>query len=116
MTKKYEMLINGKWTQARSGATREIRDPANGEPLGVVPEAGREDAMAAIDAARAAFDHGPWRKMTALDRSKILFKIGAAIRKEHEMLVELEVRNNGKPRKEAEFDISDAADCFDFYA
>jgi len=49
-----------------------------------VPESGREDVVAAIEAAREAFDHGPWRKTTALDRSKLLFKLADAIEKEAE--------------------------------
>jgi betaine-aldehyde dehydrogenase len=113
--KKYEMLINGKWVNAKSGQTREIRDPANGELIATVPESNREDAAAAISAARAAFDSGPWRKTSALDRGKILFRIGDAIRAQAKQLAELETRNGGKPLAEAEFDVADAANCFEFY-
>ena len=109
------MLVGGKWVQAKSGATREIRDPANNELLARVPKCGREDALAAIEAARAAFDKGPWRKTSALDRSKLLLKIAEGIRAEAKSLAELEVRNNGKPLAEAEFDAADAANCFEFY-
>lgn len=114
-SKKYDMWINGKWTQARSGKTRELFDPANGELVAVVPESGREDAVSAIDAARAAFDHGPWRKTTALDRGKVLFRIADGIRAKAKMLAELEVRSCGKPLPEAEFDVNDAANCFEYY-
>src|SRR5690349_17004284 len=110
--KKYDMWIGGKWTQARSGKTRELKDPANGETTAIVPESGREDAVAAIDAARAAFDHGPWRKTTAQDRGKALFKIADGIRAKAKELAELEVLSCGKPLAEAEFDVNDAANCF----
>lgn len=113
--KTYEMLIGGKWVQARSGATRDIHDPASGELLAKVPESGREDVVAAIQAARDAFDNGPWRKMTALDRGKLLFKLADAIRAEAKLFAELETRNMGKPLAEAEFDVNDAANCFEFY-
>lgn len=113
--KTYEMLVGGKWVKARSGATREIRDPASGELVASVPESGKEDILLAIDAAREAFDKGPWRKTTALDRGKMLFKIADAIRADAKKLAELEVRNCGKPLAEAEFDIADAANCFEFY-
>jgi betaine-aldehyde dehydrogenase len=114
--KTSEMWIGGKWVKARSGATREIRDPANGELVGIVPESGREDAIAAIEAAREAFDRGPWRtKVTALERGKYLFKIAEGIRARARALAELEVRNCGKPLAEAEFDVADAANCFEFY-
>ena len=76
IVKTYDARIGGRWVQARSGATRDIHDPANGELLAKVPECGREDAVAAIAAARAAFDGGPWRKTGAQDRGKLLFKIG----------------------------------------
>ena len=114
--KKYDMLIDGKLVQARSGKTKEIIDTGNGESLGHVPEGGLEDMEAAIKAARKAFDSGPWRKVSAVDRGKLLLKVAAAIRKNHKKLSELEVCNNGKPLPEAEADISDAADCFEFYA
>lgn len=113
---KCEMFINGKFVSAKNGATREIRDPANGELIATVPESSREDVALAIDAARAAFDNGPWKTMLALDRSKIMFKIADGIRKEAKMLAELEVKNCGKPLAEAEFDVADAANCFEFYA
>lgn len=111
----YKMLINGEWVGAQSGFAREIRDPGNSESLGKVPEAGRDDARRAIEAARRAFDQGPWRKTSALDRGKLLFKIGDLIREQASRLAELETRNCGKPLAEAEFDIQDAANCFEFY-
>ncbi|MBI5624220.1 MAG: aldehyde dehydrogenase family protein [Elusimicrobia bacterium] len=113
--KRYGMLIDGQWVPARSGETREIRDPADGALLAKVPEAGRVDAEAAVDAARAAFDAGPWRKLTAQDRGKLLFRVGEGIRAHAKRLAELETRNCGKPLAEAAFDVADAADCFEFY-
>ncbi len=112
---KHEVLINGKWKTAKAGATRVLLDPASGELIAEVAECGREDVMDAIHAAREAFDNGPWRKTSALERGKLLFKIADAIRKESRMLAELEVRNCGKPLAEAEFDVADAANCFEFY-
>ncbi|HBL17696.1 MAG: betaine-aldehyde dehydrogenase [Elusimicrobia bacterium GWA2_69_24] len=113
--KKPLMLIDGKWVPARSGATRELRDPADGKLLARVPEAGRADAEAAIDAARIAFDDGPWRKTTAQDRGQLLFRAAGGIRREARALAELEVRSCGKPLAEAEFDVADAANCLEFY-
>ena len=109
-----QMLIGGKWVDARSGKTRELFDPANGELIARVAEGAKEDAALAIEAAREAFDHGPWRKTSALDRSKLLWRLAEAIRADGKTLAELEVRNNGKPLAEAEFDVADAANCFEF--
>jgi betaine-aldehyde dehydrogenase len=113
--KHYDMLIGGKFTQSKSRATRDIIDPGSGDLIAKVPESTREDVALAVEAAREAFDHGPWRKTTALDRGKLLFKLAEAIRAEAKMLAELETRNCGKPLAEAEFDIADAANCFEFY-
>jgi betaine-aldehyde dehydrogenase len=113
--KTYEMLIGGKFVGAESGATREIFDPGSGELLGAVPESSRADVRNAIAAARAAFDGGAWRKTTALERGKLLLKIGDLIRADAKALAELEVRNMGKPLAEAEYDVADAANCFEFY-
>ncbi|HHT0606296.1 TPA: aldehyde dehydrogenase family protein, partial [Legionella anisa] len=114
--KNYEMYIDGKFTSAKSGATRDITDPANGELIAKVPESSKEDVVIAIKAARRAFDEGDWRKTSALDRSKLLFKIADLIRTHAKMLAELETRNCGKPLAEAEYDVTDAANCFEFYA
>jgi betaine-aldehyde dehydrogenase len=109
------MLIGGERVNAASNATRELRDPASGELVAVVPEAGREDAARAIGAARNAFDHGPWRKTSALDRGKLLFKLAGAIQGKAAEIAALEVKSCGKPLAEAEFDVADAANCFEFY-
>lgn len=114
--KQYEMYIGGNFVAAKSNATRDLIDPANGELIAKVPESSKEDAVTAIDCAREAFDKGPWRKTSALDRSKILYKIGESIRANAQMLAELEVKNCGKPLAEAEYDVQDAANCFEFYA
>ena len=110
------MYINGKFIDAIAGATRAIRNPANDAVIALVPEAQIVDAELAILAARFAFDKGPWRKTTAQDRGKLLLKLAAHIRSHFEELVVIEVRNNCKPKREAEFDIEDAANCFEFYA
>jgi betaine-aldehyde dehydrogenase len=113
--KNYKMLIGGEFVNAASGKTREIRDPGNGSVVAIVPEGGKEDIDAAVEKARAAFDHGPWRQTSALDRGKLLFKIADGIRANAAKLAELEVLSCGKPLAEAEYDIADAANCFEFY-
>lgn len=113
--KSYRMFVNGEWIDAKSKQTREIINPGNSELIAKVPESGREDIVVAVHAARTAFDQGPWKNLTALERGKFLFKISELIRRESKRLAELEVKNCGKPLAEAEFDISDAANCFEFY-
>jgi acyl-CoA reductase-like NAD-dependent aldehyde dehydrogenase len=64
------MFINGAFVDAESGKTRDIINPATGEVIAQVPEASAKDVDKAVRAARAAFDTGEWRKMTAQDRQK----------------------------------------------
>jgi len=113
--KSYRMYVRGEWVEAKSKAKREIIDPGNGELLATVPESSREDVIEAVKAAREAFDLGVWKNTTALDRGKFLFRISELIKRESKRLAELEVRNCGKPLAEAEFDVADAANCFEFY-
>ena len=71
------LFINGAWEPAASGAVREIRNPADGELVATVSEAGREDAERAIAAARAAFDSGVWASVPAPERGTFLLKVAA---------------------------------------
>lgn len=110
------MYINGAFVTAKSQKTRSISNPATKEIIAEVPEAQIEDVEAAVMAARNAFDGSEWRSKTAQDRQKILLAIAQKVRDNFDELVQLEVQNNGKPLREAEFDIDDAASCFEFYA
>ncbi len=62
-----------------------------------------------------AFDDAGWPQTTAQERGRLLFKLAKKIRNEAAALAELECRNTGKPIVEAEFDIADAATCFEYY-
>jgi betaine-aldehyde dehydrogenase len=111
--KTYKNYVNNE--QVTSRKTREIINPFNGEPIAIVPEAGKRDVDAAISAARHAFDRGPWRDSTAQQRGRILFAMADIVRKNAAMLAELETLNTGKPIVESEFDMNDTATCFEYY-
>jgi betaine-aldehyde dehydrogenase len=110
----YRMLIDGEWVEARSGRTFEVMNPATAEPMATVPDAGAEDVERAVKAARRAFDGG-WRDATAQERGRVLFRLAEAVRREAKRLATLETLNSGKPLAESEFDINDAATCFEYY-
>ena len=93
----------------------DVIDPATQEIIGRVPDGDAQDVDAAVIAARRAFESGPWPAMTQQERGRILFRIAQIIREHAAALAELETRNNGKPIVEAEFDIADAATCFEYY-
>src|SRR5687767_8312817 len=92
-----KMWIDGEFTGATGGQTRDVINPANGEVIARVPEATDADVRRAIGAARAAFDGGPWSSTTALDRGKVLFRVAEAIRARAAKLAETDSRNMGKP-------------------
>jgi len=110
------LFINGQWKSALEGGTRQILNPANNKPIATVADATWPDAELAIAAARKAFDEGPWPKMRATERASHRVKLADAIDARAEEFATLETRNNGKPLREARFDVADAASCFRYYA
>jgi phenylacetaldehyde dehydrogenase len=72
---KHQMLIDGKWVDSQSGKTFDVFDPADGQKITSVPEAGQADVDLAVAAARKAFDHGPWTRMTPTERSVIIWRL-----------------------------------------
>ncbi|MFZ4598381.1 MAG: aldehyde dehydrogenase family protein [Terrimicrobiaceae bacterium] len=108
--------IAGKFTESLSGATREFRNPADNSVLGEATESAADDVEAAIDAARTAFDEGPWPRTPAAERAAKLFKLATLIEENAEEFARRETQNNGKPLREAAFDVADAAGCFRYFA
>ena len=112
--KTYKMYVNNEWVGA--GGTREIVNPATGETIATVPEAGRKDVDKAVAAARAAFDTSNWKDSSnAMARGRVLFKMAQLVRDNAAMLAELETLNAGKPIVESEFDINDVATCLEYF-
>ncbi|HTI40150.1 MAG TPA: aldehyde dehydrogenase family protein, partial [Vicinamibacterales bacterium] len=110
------MWINGEWVAARNGMVRKIVNPADQSVLAEVSEASAEDVCSAVAAARRAFDEGPWPGLPGRERGTMLYRVAEAIRARAAAIAELDVRNMGKPIAEAEFDVADAAHCFEYYA
>jgi betaine-aldehyde dehydrogenase len=109
------LYIDGAWTAARSGDTREIRCPADNSLVGVVAEADAADTEAAIAAARRAFDDGPWRRTSADERGDLLLKVADAIDARREEFVRAETLDTGKRPFESDIDMSDIAHCFRYF-
>lgn len=113
-----KLLINGQWVEG-SGRAFETVNPATGEVLTTVSEASEQDVDQAVAAARKTFDEvsGPWRKMSASERGKILWRIADAVEKNIDELAELETLDNGKPIFESRYvDMPMVADVFRYYA
>jgi len=112
-----KMYIDGKWVAAASGKTMAVVNPANGEKLADVALADASDIDRAVKAARKAFDEGPWPRMDALERCRILFKFAQKMRERADALALTDTLNVGKPIREAKgFDIPCAIELFESYA
>ena len=112
---RYSLLIDGKLVESASGKTFTSVNPADNEPLAEVAEGGEEDVNRAVAAARRAFEEGPWSRMTALDRQKILFAMARLVRERLEELATLETQDCGKPIVEARADVANVANTFEYY-
>ena len=112
-----QLFIDGQWVDAASGKTFETPDPATGDTLAHIAEGDAEDIERAVRAARRAFDDGPWGRLTASDRGRIIWKIGDLILEHADELAQLESLDNGKPFVVARAaDIPLAADLFHYMA
>src|SRR5258706_14391362 len=92
-----KLLINGQWVSSASGKTFPTINPSTGEVITQVAEADAPDVDKAVAAARAAFDKGPWRKMSASERGVLMNKLADLIEKHADELAQLEALDNGKP-------------------
>src|SRR5579871_5045864 len=115
--KPRKMLINGQWVNAASGKTFPTYNPATGEVLAQVAEGDREDIDRAVQAARNAFDKGPWRRMTASERGRLIWKLSDLLEKYTEEFGYIESLDNGKPLNVAKAaDVPLAVDLFRYMA
>ncbi|CAI9092886.1 OLC1v1028246C2 [Oldenlandia corymbosa var. corymbosa] len=96
-----QLLINGQFVDAASGKTFETLDPRTGEVIAHVAEGDAEDIDRAVAAARKAFDEGPWPKMAAYERQRILLRFADLVEKHNDELAALETWDNGKPYEQA---------------
>jgi betaine-aldehyde dehydrogenase len=113
--KTHQLYINGEFVAPHSSATIDVIDPSTTDVIERVADASAADVDRAVKAARDAFDSGAWKDATAQDRGRVLFEMARIVRERAAELAELETRNTGKPIVEAEFDIADAATCFEYY-
>jgi aldehyde dehydrogenase (NAD+) len=112
-----KMLIDGKWVDSTSGRTFETINPATGQPIARVAEGEAPDIDRAVKAARRAFDEGPWRKMNARERGKLMNKLADLIEQNMDELARLESLDNGKPLADAKAaDLPLVVDCYRYYA
>ena len=108
------LFIGGTWCTPQDGERLTVVDPSTARPLTVIKGAGAADVEAAVTAAHAAFP--AWSRLSGAARAKYLRAIADGLMGRREAIIDLIMRNNGKPRREAEIDASDAVATFAYYA
>ena len=111
-----KLLIDGAWLDAADGRRLERKSPAHGHVVAVYAEAGVADAEQAINAARRAFDHGPWPRMKGAERAGVLRNVADGILARKHELALMETLENGKPLAQSLAEIEGAADLWHYAA
>jgi acyl-CoA reductase-like NAD-dependent aldehyde dehydrogenase len=111
------LFIDGQWVDPQSGQNFKTINPATEEAITDVADASAEDVDRAVQAARRAFESGPWGKMSGADRGRILWKLGDLIEANVQELGRIETLDQGKTITEStRVDVPLAADCFRYFA
>jgi aldehyde dehydrogenase (NAD+) len=111
-----KLLINNRWVPSESGKTFATINPSTGEEICQVAEADAADVDKAVKAARAAFE-GPWRKMRASERGRLLYRLADLIEANADELARLETLDNGKPLSIAKaVDVAKTVACYRYFA
>ncbi|MER3491953.1 MAG: betaine-aldehyde dehydrogenase [Mastigocladus sp. ERB_26_2] len=111
-----KLLINNEWVESVSGKRFETINPATGEVICDVAEADAPDVDKAVEAARAAFNSGEWRNMSATRRGELLYKLADLIEQNIDELARLETLDNGKPLHSSYGDLKLVIACYRYYA
>ncbi|NMG18046.1 aldehyde dehydrogenase family protein [Brasilonema bromeliae] len=117
LTQPLKLLIGGKWVESASGQTFPVYNPATGQVIAHAASGESEDINRAVQAAREAFENGPWSKLTVSERGRLIWKLADLIEANLEEFAELESLDNGKPISVARVaDVPGAVDLFRYMA
>ncbi|MEL7083799.1 MAG: aldehyde dehydrogenase family protein [Cyanobacteria bacterium J06597_1] len=112
-----QLLIGNEWVDSLSGKTFETINPATGEAIGSIAEAGAADVDRAVVAARAAFEQGEWAEMSARQQGELLRALADLIERYQTELAELESLDSGKLFSQAQtVDLPLAIQCYRYFA
>jgi acyl-CoA reductase-like NAD-dependent aldehyde dehydrogenase len=114
--RRYKHLIGGEWVDASSGEVIPRANPATEETVAEFPAGTPEDTRRAIAAARAAFDRGPWPRMSGAERGKLLYELARRVGEEAERLARIEVEEVGKTIRFARGDIEGTVGILEYAA
>ncbi|MGN6537158.1 MAG: aldehyde dehydrogenase family protein [Mesorhizobium sp.] len=111
----WRQVIGGRQADALSGARLDVACPSDGKTFTSIPAAGKEDIDLAVRAARTAFDDGPWSKTPAVERGRLLTRLGQLVEKNGDELAALESRDTGKPARQGKADVTATMRYYEFY-
>ncbi len=115
--KDQPLFIGGKWLDSVSGKTFPTINPATGETICQVAEGDKPDIDLAVKAARKAFEEGPWSRMNASDRGRLINRLADLIEQNKDELAALESLDNGKPYRDSiAADLPLTIKCYRYYA
>ncbi len=115
-TLQYDLLIDGEWRPAASGDYFEVENPATGETVARMANAGEQDVAAAVASAERAFREGPWSTMPDSERGKILWRIADMVEERRMELGRMESISNGRPISETSSQMLVVASYFRYFA
>jgi aldehyde dehydrogenase (NAD+) len=111
-----QLLIGGEWRDAEGGKTLPVINPATEEVIAEIGAASKSDVDAAVAAARAALT-GPWGKLSARERGRLIWRVGEKLVEQIDQVARLETLHNGKPITESRhIEIPMAAECLQYFA
>lgn len=111
----FMQLVDGRPTDALSGERIDVVSPSDGKVFASIPAAGAADVDRAVQSSRRAFEEGPWSRMPAFERGRLLTKLGLLIEKNGDELAALESRDTGKPIRQGKADVTATMRYYEFY-
>ena len=108
-------VIGGKSVAASSGSEIDVVCPSDGLVFASIPASGAEDVDRAVHAAASAFETGPWPRMPAVERGRLLTRLCHLVEKNGDELAALESRDTGKPARQGKADVAATLRYYEFY-
>lgn len=114
-SRTWRQIIDGASVDAASGAAIDVVCPSDGGVFASIPASEGRDVDAAVGAARTAFDEGPWARMPAVERGRLLTRLFERVADNADELAALESRDTGKPARQGRADATAAQRYYEFY-
>lgn len=111
----FTQIIDGEAVGSLSGARIDVVSPSDGKVFASIPASGKADVDRAVQAARRAFDDGPWARMPAVERGRLITRLFHLVEKNGDELAALEARDTGKPARQGRADVSATMRYYEFY-